>query len=186
MKNYLVRCSVLLLISFTLLQCAGEEQPQEEITAHEAFFQNLTGLCGEQFHGEGLFPDDPGHELIDVNLLLMVASCEDDEIRIPFHAGEDRSRTFVITHGDEGLHLRHSHRYEDGTPHDLTNYGGYANMEGDAERQFFEADQRTVEMLPEAATNVWMMEMDLENGTFVYYLERHNEPRFRAEFTLAR
>jgi hypothetical protein len=29
-----------------------------------------------------------------------------------------------------------------------------------------------------------MMDMDLDAGTVVYYLERHGEPRFRAEMEL--
>ena len=186
MKKYLTISIV--LIAFTLIQCnSSEEDPQSEATGTEtqdSFFQNLSSLCGQQFEGEGVYPDDPDHDLVDVDLLLTIEVCEEDEIRIPFYAGEDQSRTFVITKRDQGLHLRHDHRYPDGTPHDLTNYGGYASQEGSATRQFFEADELTVEMLPEAETNVWMMEMDLEAGEFTYYLERHSEPRFRAEFSL--
>ena len=187
MKNIIAYLSVLLL--FPLAQCTSEEAgPQEDVSginAQEAFFQTLGSLCGRQFHGKGVYPTDPEHELIDVNLLLMIETCEENEIRIPFHAGDDRSRTFFITFQDEGLHLRHDHRYEDGTPHEITNYGGYANVEGGPGRQFFEADETTANLLPEAATNVWMLETDPDNGTFVYYLERNNEPRFRAEFTIA-
>jgi hypothetical protein len=66
----------------------------------------------------------------------------------------------------------------------LTGYGGYADERGTSTQQFFPADDHTAEILPEAATNVWMMELTEDTGQFIYYLERHAEPRFRAELTL--
>ncbi|HLR90700.1 MAG TPA: hypothetical protein VK040_07055 [Balneolaceae bacterium] len=186
-----------ILILFTLtffISCGGESQPQTtlpqgesatpdvtEVSASELFFENLSSLCGESFTGESVFPDHPDHELVGVELRAVVESCSDEEIRVPFLAGEDRSRTWVFSRSDRGVHLLHDHRYPDGTPHDLTNYGGYATDEGSEYAQYFAADLLTEEMLPEAETNVWMVEIDPENGTLTYYLERHNEPRFRAE-----
>jgi len=165
----------------TMPYAEAEPEPQ---SPQDLFFDNLAALCGQTFEGESSFPDDPEHDLVDVELRAHVESCTEDEIRVPFIAGEDESRTWVITRTDQGLHLRHDHRYPDGTPHDLTDYGGWASAAGDAHTQYFEADSLTVSKLPEAATNVWMMQMDPEAGEFTYYLERHNEPRFRAELSL--
>lgn len=176
-----------LLIPLLFIACAGESESEtaitEEVTATagEQFFANLSSLCGETFTGGAGFPDDPSHELVDVALRATVETCSDEEIRVPFIAGEDESRTWVFTKSERGVHLRHDHRYPDGTPHDLTDYGGYANEQGDEWTQYFAADLLTAEMLPEAETNVWMVEIDAENGKMTYYLERHSEPRFRAE-----
>jgi len=174
----------ILALTLSLAACSDQQvgtPSSTEANPHDAFFQNLLDLCGQSFTGEATLPDDPEHELVGVPLRATIVSCEDDEIRIALHAGEDESRTWVITRSDEGMHLRHDHRYPDGTPHDLTDYGGWANDEGTATVQYFPADDLTATMLPEAATNVWMMQIDLENQRFVYYLERHALPRFRAE-----
>jgi len=170
----------LICCSLILIGCGnGEaEDPQD------AFFELLSSQCGEVFSGEGVYPDDPDHELINTPLVATVESCTDNEIRIPLDAGEDRSRTWIITKTDQGLLLKHDHRDpETGEEHDLTNYGGYATRDGTDNRQYFAADDETSEMLPEAVTNVWMMELNAETGEFIYYLERHQEPRFRAELT---
>jgi hypothetical protein len=92
----------------------------------------------------------------------------------------------VLELRDEGLHLYHDHLGDVRTMEDLGDgdyhgYGGYADDRGSGIRQYFPADDVTAEMIPAAATNVWMMELDLENDRFIYYLERHDQPRFRAE-----
>lgn len=172
-------------LMFLISACGGEETditPQlESETVQGDFFANLFERCGETFSGEATYPDDPDHELVGVDLVATIQTCTEEEIRIALNAGGDLSRTWVISRTEDGLHLRHDHRDPDGTPHELTNYGGNATDEGTETRQYFAADDRTKEMLPEAETNVWMME--LENDEFIYYLERNGEPRFRAELT---
>lgn len=178
-----------ILFLFIISACSGESEtdltPQLEVdSSQNKFFANLFELCGETFLGEATFPDDPDHDLVGEELSATISTCTEEEIRIPFHAGEDESRTWVFTRSDEGLHLRHDHRYPDGTAHDTTDYGGYANDEGSATAQYFPADEKTSEMLPEAATNVWMVEIEPDTGKLIYYLERHEEPRFRAELLM--
>jgi len=176
-----------LLLAFFITACAGNDGTELTIeidpeTTQGEFFANLLELCDDTFVGESTYPVDPPHEeLGNVELRATIATCTEEEIRIPFHAGDDESRTFVLTRSDEGLHLRHDHRYPNGSQHDLTDYGGWANDQGSSTRQYFEADQQTVEMIPEAETNVWMIELDMDEGTLIYNLERHGEPRFRAE-----
>ena len=46
---------------------------------------------------------------------MHVRECSEDAIRIPFHVGEDRSRTWVVTRTANGLRLKHDHRHEDGS-----------------------------------------------------------------------
>jgi hypothetical protein len=88
-----------------------------------------------------------------------------------------------------GLHLYHEHIGDKVYPEGeapLTGYGGYADGRGSEWIQYFPADEATAEMLPEAATNEWRMELDPESGVFVYALERHGKPRFRASLQVLR
>lgn len=180
MENF-SKAVLVLLTALLIGACSDAPDDSPHLSVHQAFFANMMEFCGETFVGESTYPVDPPHdELGDVELTATIASCEENEIRVPLKAGEDESRTWIFTLHDGLLHLRHDHRYPDGTQHDLTDYGGFANTLGTTTQQYFEADERTTEMLPEAETNVWMVELDMDNETIVYYLERHEEPRFRA------
>ena len=106
-------------------------------------------------------------------------------MRVPFHLGDDRSRTWVISRTPGGLRLKHDHRHEDGTEDSITQYGGDTTGSGSAERQEFSADAHTAALVPPAATNVWTLEI-LPGEMFVYDLRREgSERRFRVEFDLS-
>jgi hypothetical protein len=152
----------------------------------ETFWGALTGLCGQAFEGE-LVERVPPDDVFAVRpLVIHVRQCEADVIRIPFHVGDNRSRTWVISRTADGLRLKHDHRHEDGTPEELTWYGGDTAGPGTADRQEFPADAETAAMLPEAATNVWTV--DVRPGQlFAYALRREGtERRLRVEFDLSR
>lgn len=174
------------IITAMLMACAPEQTAEtpEPIRAEVAFFNEMAERCGSVYYGESVYPDDPEHVLYGAALKMTIASCTETEIRIPFQADENTSRTWVLTLSDEGLLFKHDHRHEDGTPEDLTNYGGWAREGGSATKMEFPADDETAEMLPEAVTNVWSFEIDEVNGQFIYYLERHDLPRYKAVFSL--
>ncbi len=150
----------------------------------EQFWASLQGACGQAFRGE-LVERIPWDDVFAGRELVMhVRECNDQEIRIPFHVGENRSRTWVLTRTDRGLRLKHDHRHEDGTHEDLTWYGGDTAVSGTATTQEFPADLETAEMLPEAATNVWTVEI-VPGEMFAYALRREGtERRLRVEFDL--
>jgi hypothetical protein len=81
------------------------------------------------------------------------------------------------------LLLKHDHRHANGTPDEVTMYGGWAT-EGDATRQRFAADEETAKLIPDAATNVWTIEIDTARQRLTYALERHSQPRYKAVFHL--
>jgi hypothetical protein len=100
--------------------------------------------------------------------------------------GENRSRTWVISRTADGLRLKHDHRHEDGTPEELTWYGGDTAVFGEPHRQEFPADAETATMLPAAATNVWTVEVR-PGQVFAYALRREGtERRLRVDFDLTR
>ena len=115
---------------------------------------------------------------------MHVRQCGPTEIRIPFHVGEDRSRTWVLTRTEAGLRLKHDHRHADGSEDEVTQYGGDTPAPGTATRQEFHADAHTSTLIPAAKTNIWTVEVH-PGRAFVYALRREGtDRRFRIEFDL--
>jgi hypothetical protein len=156
-------------------------------TPQDQFFANLQRLCGQNFAGRVVTTDAADASFASQPLVMQVRECSDDEIRIPFHVGENRSRTWVITRTGAGLRLKHDHRHEDGSEDTLTQYGGDTIGAGTAERQEFPADNFsktlfTQNNIPQSVTNVWAVEVH-PGRTFAYELRRPNR-HFRVEFDL--
>lgn len=155
------------------------------VDAQDAFWNALQELCGSAHEGQVVNPQPADSAFTGQQLVMHVRSCTESEIRIPFHVGTDRSRTWVLTRTDEGLRLKHDHRHEDGTEDDITQYGGDTRDTGTAERQEFPADEHTSSLIPAASTNVWTVEV-MPGRTFAYALRREGtDRRFRVEFDLS-
>lgn len=165
--------ATLLLTSLfmTTVAQAGEGDP---------FFDSLQGLCGARFEGEMTFPESGQDAFAGKLLVAHIAECRDSEIRVPFAVGEDHSRTWIFRLTAEGLQLKHDHRHADGTPDEVTMYGGLAPGEGTSLSQSFPADAYTAELIPAAATNVWTVSLNEDASELTYYLERNAAPRFSA------
>ena len=157
--------------------------------APDRFFGALASLCGEAFEGRIASPPvEADSAFAGKRLTMQVRECAGDEIRIPFHVGEDRSRTWVVTRTGAGLRLKHDHRHADGTEDRLTRYGGDTAGPGTSRRQEFPADAFskalfTRETLPASTANVWAMEAG--GRVFAYELRRPGR-FFRVEFDLTR
>ena len=137
-------------------------------------------MCGARFEGESVFPEDPGDAFRGQLLVGVIESCGVDEIRIPFMVGPDSSRTWVLKRTVKGLQLKHDHRHTDGTPDEVTLYGGVAVDAGSALSQSFPADSYTADLIPEASTNEWCLSFSADGQELTYYLERHGKARFKA------
>jgi|TARA_B100000405_G_scaffold150195_1_gene105025 hypothetical protein len=183
-----------LCLLFTVWGCSvyggDEEQVLEGSSDPESdpqliFWSSLEELCGQAFEGQVTesVPPDPAFE--NVPVIMHVRSCDLAEIRIPFHVGDDRSRTWVVTPTSVGLRLKHDHRHVDGTEDEISQYGGDTRGKGDPSVQEFLADDLTARLVPEAAQNVWSLEVR-PGEVFVYQLRRGGEDRrFRVEFDLS-
>lgn len=182
------RRAVIVIVAVGLwLQGATAGRARELPAEQEAFWQALRALCGRAFAGrvvESTSATDAA--LAGQRLIMHVRSCGDTEIRIPFHVGENRSRTWVITRTATGLRLKHDHRHEDGSEDKVTQYGGDTAGAGEAGEQSFPADAFTANLLPAARTNVWTLRV-APGKTLSYRLVRAAEGRrFRVEFDLTR
>jgi hypothetical protein len=154
--------------------------------AADEFFSHLEALCGQAFEGEVLVAPETDTTFSGKELVMHVRKCEENVVYIPFHVGEDRSRTWIITRTEQGLRLKHDHRHADGSEDDLTQYGGDTAVPGTAIKQEFPADAYTAQLLPPAATNVWTVEV-VPGETFTYALRREGtDRRFRVAFDLSR
>jgi len=183
------RTTLLLSFALALAACASS-LPYSGQTPQQAFFDNIAALCGKSYAGRIVVdrPASTGADPFTGKMLVMhVRECSGETIRIPFHVGDDRSRTWVLTRTGDGLRLKHDHRHADGTPDALTMYGGDTTEAGSASRQEFPVDTESQAMFTRdgrsmSNTNVWAME--LERGrVFVYELARPGR-LFRVEFDL--
>ncbi|MCH7474030.1 MAG: hypothetical protein IIA27_05100 [Gemmatimonadetes bacterium] len=175
------------IIALTVVGACSKEEAAQGSAAdpQDGFWASLQSLCGEAFAGTVVesVPPDPSFE--GQQLVMHVRQCEEDVVRVPFHVGDDRSRTWVISRTPNGLRLKHDHRHEDGTEDEVTQYGGDTAGPGSAERQEFSADAHTATLVPSAANNVWTLEIR-PGEMFVYALRREGaERRFRVEFDLS-
>ena len=168
--------------------CSTERAEPESAATHaspqEEFWGSIQALCDRAFAGR-LTEGGPSDSVLATSELRMhVRECAPDAVRIPFHVGDDRSRTWVLTRTAEGLRLKHDHRHEDGSEDSITQYGGDTRGPGTAQRQEFYADSLTAALIPAARTNVWTIEI-VPDSLFAYALRREGtDRRVRAEFDL--
>jgi hypothetical protein len=167
-------------------ETGGTEIVAEHAPA-DAFIARLNALCGQTFEGKVVTDDPLDADFAGQRLVMTVRDCAPTEMRIPFHVGEDKSRTWVVTRTDSGLRLKHDHRHEDGTEDILSQYGGDTTSVGTAVRQEFPADAFSKDLFlregnPASVDNVWAMEVS--DQVFAYELRRPNR-FFRVEFNLA-
>ena len=161
----------------------------------DTFMAALAAHCGQAFTGR-IVADTPASTTPDAfagkALVMHVRGCDEPtrELRVPFHVGDDHSRTWVITRTPTGLRLKHDHRHRDGSPDVLTMYGGDSAVPGEARRQEFPADAESVALFQRegstaSMSNTWAMEL-VPAQRFVYELSRPGGRLFRVEFDLTR
>ncbi len=182
-----MRIRGMLILCCAALSACGRSLPAPApADGQDAFWASLQGLCGRAFAGT-LTQGSPADTAFTGKTLVMhVRQCSPGEVRIPFHVGEDRSRTWIITRTDDGLRLKHDHRHADGSEDRITQYGGDTRGPGTSATQEFYADAHTASLIPAAVTNVWTVEV-IPGSRFAYALRREGtDRRFRVEFDLTR
>ena len=168
--------------------CSNETTSEtSESAANSGFIEAIGAHCGKAFEGRLVSNDEADADFASETLVMHVRECAADEVRIPLHVGEDRSRTWVITRTEEGLRLKHDHRHEDGEEDVITQYGGDSSGSISGPRVEFPVDQYSIDLftregLTASVTNVWAVEITDE--FFAYELSRENR-FFRVEFDLS-
>jgi hypothetical protein len=177
-----------ILITASALALAGCATKPAPTAPADAFMARLGSLCGKAFAGRVATNDPADASFAGKPLVMHVASCAPGRVRVPFHVGEDRSRTWVLTRTATGVRLKHDHRHEDGSSDKLTMYGGDTAAAGTATRQEFPVDAESIALFrslnaERSVTNVWAVEAG--ETVFVYELRRPGR-HFRVEFDLTR
>jgi len=175
-----------LLLAATLAGCAAVP---DRTGPQDRFLAALNALCGNAYEGRVVTTEAADRDFAAARLVMHVRQCTADEVRIPFHVGENRSRTWVISRTATGLRLKHDHRHEDGSEDVLTQYGGDTAGPGTAMRQEFPVDQFSRDLftrqnIPQSTTNVWAVEV-VPGRIYAYELRRPNR-YLRVEFDLTR
>lgn len=161
--------------------------PLVSIASHDSYFDKLRALCGKAFEGK-VVVDTPASTGFEGRLIMHVRRCTDSQLQIPFHVGDDHSRTWIISKTGSGLSLKHDHRNKDGSYDESTMYGGHTQDAGWPTVQSFPADQYSKELFvrlgnPQSNTNIW--QMFIYPDRFSYRLIREGR-EFRVDFDLTK
>ena len=191
-----------LFVCISLVACDSAPPLATEPSPQDLFFERLTQLCGKAYPGLLASKQEADAGMAGKPMIMHVAACNSNEIKIPFHIVVDRdqwdrSRTWVISRTDKGLRLKHRHRHEDGSLDSVTNYGGDTAGTGTASRQEFPVDAESVSSfrangLDQSVSNVWAMEITppgQPDAHFAYELRRPQSAdgrHFRVEFDLSK
>ncbi|MGJ7901970.1 hypothetical protein [Lysobacter sp. 1R34A] len=169
----------------------GASAPAATAASHRSdLLDRLRPLCGKAYAGRVVVdtPTSADNPFAGKPLIMHVRDCGANEIRVPFHVGEDRSRTWVLRDDGARFNLKHDHRHADGSADAMTMYGGDWRESQASGRYEFPADDESKALfgrLDRAVSipNVWAIEID--EGRFVYELARPGR-LFRVEFDLTR
>ena len=182
----MMKLPVLVVFSGLLSVSSFAQETVPSISTHDAFFQAISEHCGKAYSGTVTVDNDPSDSFGNKKLIMHVRRCDETQLQVPFHVGEDASRTWLITKTGSGLSLKHDHRHSDGTEDALTQYGGHTVDAGWAQVQSFPADQYSKELfvdsaIPQSVGNTW--QMYIYPDRFTYRLIRQGR-EFRVDFDL--
>lgn len=174
MKKY-----VLALILLVSIKGIAQQENGTQI-----FWDNLKSHCGNSY--EGVVLEAPENDSFrGKKLVIHIKKCSENTIKIPFSVGDDKSRTFILSKINDKIQLKHDHRHEDGSPDEVTMYGGTSTNTGLPTIQFFPADQETANLIPYASTNIWWVVLD--ETSYTYNLRRIGTDRlFSIKFDLTK
>ncbi|MCL1079212.1 hypothetical protein D5R81_14745 [Parashewanella spongiae] len=156
------------------------------IATHDAFFERLKMYCGKAFQGKVTVDNQDNGSFSNKKLVMHVRKCTDIELQIPFHVGNDASRTWIITKTGSGLSLKHDHRQGNGEYDDLTMYGGHTLDAGKDHAQSFPADQYSKELfvkqeISQSVGNTWQILIRPEKYTYRLFRQGRE---FQVDFDL--
>lgn len=162
--------------------------PPASIATHDAYFAHIKKHCGKAYQGQITVDNAKGGSFSGKKLVMHVRRCSDRQLQIPFHVGDDASRTWILTKTGSGISLKHDHRQSDGSYDESTMYGGHTLDAGWDRVQSFPADQYSKELfvkhgIAQSNGNTWQMFIYPEK--FTYRMIREGR-EFRVDFDLTK
>jgi len=179
-----MKLPVFVVLSNLLFVSGLAQETVSSIPSQDEFFRAISELCGKAYSGTVTVDTSNSDSFANKKLIMHVRRCGETQLQIPFHVGEDSSRTWLITKTGSGLSLKHDHRHRDGTEDVLTQYGGHTVDAGWAQVQSFPADQYSKRLfvetaIPQSVGNTW--QMFIYPDRFTYRLIRQGM-EFRVDF----
>lgn len=176
----------LIMAAGAFLMASPQEAPK---SPQDIFFDHLKSLAGKAFEGKVVDGNESDKAMRESRLVMHVWKVSENTLHIPFHVGEDRSRTWVITRTGSGLQLKHDHRHKDGNSDEVTMYGGHTATAGWANAQAFPADCYSQDLFvrtggPQSVGNTWHIYM-YPGKSFSYGLTREGRS-LRVQFDLTK
>ena len=151
------------------------EPSSDQTQAQTAFMQAFEPFCGHAYAARIIEDSAPSPDW-DHPLVVHIRDCEDSVVRMPLHVGDDRSRTWVLTLHPDFIDFQHYHLQQDGSPDDVSPYGGKTLDTGTATRQSFPVDEASKALfiangLDVSVANTWTIEFP-DGQTMRYQLSR--------------
>lgn len=169
--------SLMLLLSITM--AFSQSSPSQK------FIDSFQQHKGKYYEGKIVAGGKEGDGFTGERLLMQVMDWDSRQVKVPFYVGDNKSRTWIFTLSNNRIELKHDHRNADGTPEEVTFYGGTANNGGSENLQMFPADDETCSLIDYACFNIWWVTID--DTTFTYNLRRIGTDRwFSVEFDLTK
>ena len=189
-KHMTINISIISLMTLIIMAnpTNAAEAPLVSIPTHDKFFSSIKQHCGKAYEGKVTVDNASDDRFSDKKLVMHVRRCTDRQLQVPFHVGDDASRTWIISKTGSGLSLKHDHRHNDGSNDKSTMYGGHTLDAGWSNVQSFPTDQYTKELfveqgIPQSVDNIW--QMYIYPDKFTYRLTRQGR-EFRVDFDLTK
>ncbi|MEQ8317928.1 MAG: GAF domain-containing protein [Phycisphaerales bacterium] len=185
MVDRLARCSLTLLLAACVIASVGCSS-KPEVLPRDAFWANLTQLCGKAYPGRVVEDSTNSPIFRDRLLMLQVAECDESSVAMPLLIEGRPWATLVIRNEEESLDLEHLHEPGTDGQSPPSGYGGPTRGVGSEFAQDFYADEFTISLDEDAEDTIWTIE--LRPGAVMQYILRREgtDRRFRAVFDLSR
>jgi hypothetical protein len=169
--------------------CAAIAAASSAFAEETTLWKSLQANCGKAFEGKVVEDTEPNDTWGKAALVMHIRECSADQVKVPLHLNEDRSRVWIVTKlPGGGMRLKHDHRHADGKPDAVTMYGGEtATATGDWIT--FPVDAESIATfkatgLDASVTNSW--HLGATDTSFHYKLTRPSGRAFEIEFDLTK
>ena len=94
-----MKLPVLVVLSNFLFTTGLAQETVSSIPTQDEFFRAISELCGKAFPGTVTIDNDSSGSFANKKLIMHVRRCDETQLQIPFHVGEDASRTDRLGRG---------------------------------------------------------------------------------------
>ena len=174
------------LVALFLLLALGQSCMRTPITgtantsANDAFYQSLRGLQGKRIEGRTIYPAGREAPFAGKPILLEVASCTKNEMRLPIYIGGKIYRTLILERTPSGFFLKHEDKTETSKAPVLPQSSGQPTTSGPS----FPPDTYLNNRIRPAASRVRTSAFNNDQSVFSYFMELEGKLPMQIDFDL--